>query len=144
MKIHIRQIKAEGFEQEESLSPEWIGLTRKDNIRLVDPIAVKANITRVEDEMFIDIAANSRYDSFCYRCVSDVANDWTTNFTLTLDIDKQKEFIDISEDIRQEMILNLPTRILCQNDCKGLCIDCGINLNNQECEHEHSVVSVKS
>lgn len=140
MKIHIRQIRAEGIELEESLSPEWIGLTRKDNIQFIEPVAFKAGITRVGDEMFVQITADSRYKSFCYRCVSDVKNDWTANFTLTFDIDKQVEFIDISEDVRQEMILNLPTRILCRDDCKGLCIDCGVNLNEKECKHKHAVV----
>lgn len=141
MKIHIRQIRIEGTELEESLSPEWIGLTRKDSIRFTEPVAFKAQITRVDDEMFVQITANSRYESFCYRCVSDIKDDWTTDFTLTFDIDKYVEFIDISEDVRQEMILNLPTRILCRDNCKGLCIDCGVNLNKKKCKHEHSVVS---
>jgi uncharacterized protein len=69
--------------------------------------------------------------------------DWSTDFTLIFDIDKQEEFIDISEDVRQELILNLPARVLCQENCKGLCVDCGVNLNNQECEHKHSIVSSK-
>lgn len=141
MKIHIRKIRIEGIEISESLSPEWIGLTRKDNVRFVVPIAIEAKITRVEDEMFVQITANSQYGSFCYRCLEDMNSDWTADFTLAFDIDKQKEFIDISEDVRQELILNLPTRILCQEDCKGLCIDCGVNLNKNECAHQHSVIS---
>ena len=143
MKIHIRKIGAEGFELEESLSPEWVGLTRKDNVRFIEPVAIKADITRVDEEVFVQIAAKSRYESFCYRCVCDIAKDWTANFTLTFDIDKQDEFIDTSEDVRQEIILNLPARILCRDNCKGLCIDCGVNLNNQECDHSHSIASNK-
>jgi len=143
MKIHIRQIKAEGIELQDLLSPEWIGLTRKDNVQFVEPVAIKAGITRVDDEMLVQIIANSHYESFCYRCLKDIENDWTASFMLSFDIDKQREFIDISEDIRQEMILNLPARILCQDNCKGLCVDCGINLNKQKCKHEHSVVSGK-
>jgi len=141
MKIHIRQIKTEGLQLEELLSAEWTGLTRKDSIRFIKPVAFKAHITRAGDEMFADITANSRYESFCYRCVSDIKNDWTANFTLTFDIDKQVEFIDISEDVRQEMILNLPTRVLCRDDCKGLCIECGADLNIKECQHKHTVIS---
>lgn len=133
MKVHIRQIRTEGIELEEMLSPEWVGLTHKDNIRLIGPIAFKAQITRVGDEMFVDITAKSRYEFFCYRCVSDIKNDWTANFILTFDIDKQIEFIDISEDVRQEIILNLPARILCMDNCKGLCMDCGVDLNTETC-----------
>ena len=143
MKIHIRQIRLEGFELSESFSSEWIGLTRKDNIRFIVPINIKAKVTRADDEAFVQIEANSRYESFCYRCLEDLENGWAADFTLSFGIDKQAEFIDISEDVRQELILNLPTRILCWDNCKGLCIDCGVNLNKQKCQHEHSVVSNK-
>ena len=133
MKIHIRQVRLEGLELEESLSSEWIGLTRKDNVRFITPVDIKAKVTRADDEAFVQIKANSRYESFCYRCLKDIKNDWATNFTLSFDVDKQAEFIDVSEDVRQELILNLPTRILCQANCKGLCIDCGVNLNTETC-----------
>jgi len=141
MKIHIRQIKIEGLKLVESLSSEWIGLTRKDNIRFVVPVDIRANVTRGDDEVFVQIEADSRYESFCYRCLEDVENNWAANFTLSFEIDKYEEFLDISEDVRQELILNLPTRILCRDNCNGLCIDCGVNLNKQECQHKHSFVS---
>jgi len=141
MKIHIRQIKIEGLKLVESLSSEWIGLTRKDSIHFIVPVDIRANVTRGDDEVFVQIEADSRYECFCYRCLEDVENNWAANFTLSFEIDKHEEFIDISEDVRQELILNLPTRILCRDNCKGLCIDCGVNLNKQECQHEHSVAS---
>jgi len=141
MKIHIRQIKPDGLELSESLSSEWVGLTRKDNIRFIVPVDVKVKVTRADDEAFVEIEASSRYEAFCYRCLEDMENNWAANFTLSFSIEKQAEFIDISEDVRQELILNLPTRILCRDICKGLCIDCGVNLNKQECEHKHSVIS---
>ena len=83
----------------------------------------------------------SRYDTLCYRCLEDIKRDWTADFTLHFDIEKNMEFIVIDEDIRQEIILNLPTRILCEENCKGLCIDCGINLNKQECVHKHAIIN---
>lgn len=143
MKIHLRQIRPEGLELDESFSPEWVGLTRKDSIRFSEPVEVKAKVTRADDEVFVRIKAKSAYESFCYRCLEDQSSQWSTDFTLTLDVDKHTEFIDIAEDIRQELILNLPGQILCREDCKGLCIDCGVNLNTQECEHKHSVAKSK-
>jgi uncharacterized protein len=35
--------------------------------------------------------------------------------------------------IREQMILALPTRPLCQEDCRGLCPRCGANLNERDC-----------
>ncbi len=143
MKIHIRKIRSEGIEYNEDFSQEWIDLTRKDSIRFIQPIKVKAMVIRAGDEIFVKVTANSQYESFCYRCLNDLKRDWNAHFTLIFDIERKKEFIEIEDDIRQELILNLPTRILCRNDCKGLCIDCGVNLNEKECQHKHSIMSGK-
>jgi len=141
MKIHIQKIHSAGMELDESLPAQWTGHTQKDSIRFVAPVAIKAKITRVDDELLAKIHAVSRYETMCDRCLESIERDWTTSFMLNFEIEKRMEFIEIDEDIRQEMILNLPSRILCQDNCRGLCIDCGVNLNKQECEHKHSVVS---
>ena len=41
--------------------------------------------------------------------------------------------IDISDVIRQILITNEPVQVLCQEDCKGLCPQCGANLNDSSC-----------
>jgi len=133
MNIHIRKIRNEGIELSEFFSEDWIGLSNEDNIHFIKPIEIQAFVTRVGDEVFVKVTAKSRHESFCYRCLKDLSKDWSAHFSLIFDVDKQKEFIEISDDIRQELILNLPTRILCQEDCKGLCIDCGADLNNEKC-----------
>ena len=143
MKIHIRRIRPEGMELDESFPAETIGLTQKDALRFVSPVEIKTKITRADNGVFAKITAGSRYESLCGRCLEGMTQDWTTEFTLSFDVEKGEEFIEMGEDIRQELILNLPARVLCQADCKGLCIDCGANLNKQECKHKHAVISGK-
>jgi uncharacterized protein len=41
--------------------------------------------------------------------------------------------VDLSPLVREQIILALPTRPLCRDNCKGLCASCGINLNTQAC-----------
>ncbi len=41
--------------------------------------------------------------------------------------------MDLSPLIREQVLLALPTRPLCQEDCRGLCPHCGINLNRSAC-----------
>jgi uncharacterized protein len=43
------------------------------------------------------------------------------------------EYIDLSDDVKESFFLELPTRIVCSEDCKGLCPKCGQNLNEVEC-----------
>ena len=46
-------------------------------------------------------------------------------------------FIDLSPIIREEGILAIPIQALCSHDCKGLCSECGQNLNQGACNCVH-------
>src|ERR1041384_1723307 len=44
-----------------------------------------------------------------------------------------EDFVDLTPNIREDIILELPQRALCQDDCRGLCPQCGKNLNEGPC-----------
>ncbi len=44
------------------------------------------------------------------------------------------EEVDVSPLIREQLLLALPTRPLCQEGCRGLCPQCGANLNLNSCD----------
>jgi len=44
------------------------------------------------------------------------------------------EEIDLSELLREQFYLVLPMKPLCRPDCKGLCSQCGVNLNIETCQ----------
>ena len=48
---------------------------------------------------------------------------------LPLEADK----IDITKDVRDYALLAIPMKKLCKEDCKGLCVNCGKNLNEGDC-----------
>ena len=41
--------------------------------------------------------------------------------------------VDLAEPLREAVILAFPSRLVCKDDCKGLCPKCGVNLNNGKC-----------
>jgi uncharacterized protein len=43
--------------------------------------------------------------------------------------------LDITRDLRDFIVLAIPGKHLCKEDCKGLCPDCGADLNIQSCPH---------
>jgi uncharacterized protein len=43
--------------------------------------------------------------------------------------------MDLTEPVRQALLVALPMRPLCREDCKGLCVVCGANLNYVDCGH---------
>jgi len=49
-------------------------------------------------------------------------------------IPKTQTVFDISQRIKDAIVLNLPVKPLCGDECRGLCPMCGVNLNESECE----------
>ncbi len=47
--------------------------------------------------------------------------------------------LDLDELVCEDIILSLPSRYLCKEDCKGLCSNCGKNLNNGSCDCKKEV-----
>jgi uncharacterized protein len=39
----------------------------------------------------------------------------------------------LDEHVREELILAYPAKILCRDDCRGLCLKCGADLNDGVC-----------
>ena len=46
---------------------------------------------------------------------------------------------DLSELARETFILNMPSKTLCREDCRGLCSGCGVNLNYEKCRCSFSL-----
>jgi len=54
---------------------------------------------------------------------------------LAFTIDPNHE-LDLREMVRQDILLQIPMHPLCAETCRGLCPECGANLNEGSCEHE--------
>ena len=41
--------------------------------------------------------------------------------------------VDLTDDVREELLLAIPSCFYCSPDCKGVCPSCGVNLNHGSC-----------
>lgn len=74
----------------------------------------------------------------CARCLEPVATGLHIQFDYKTELD-EKDYIDgynldVDQLVHDEALLCWPERILCREDCKGLCSTCGQNLNNGSCD----------
>ncbi len=79
------------------------------------------------------------FDAVCCRCGCDF--DFTTkvdDFTFNLEVNEKTEFADLTDELRQSIILSLPSYPICRQDCRGVCASCGKNLNEGPCTCEHT------
>lgn len=57
-----------------------------------------------------------------------------------LDVDYYAgEAIDLRAVLTEQVVLEIPMKVLCSDDCKGLCPQCGVDRNRQHCDHEPPV-----
>ncbi len=133
MKIPIKDILPEGIEVSNHISAETIGLTQNDEGYFIAPLDVQAKINRVNNTVLAKTKVHGKYRSACARCLAEIERDWNGNFLLDFAVEKQTEAVELDEDIRQEVLLNLPPRVLCKEDCKGICPGCGADLNTERC-----------
>lgn len=108
------------------------------------PIAVKG---RVENRAgIVTLAVNSDFalNLVCDRCLKEFTREFSFDFTYTLvrstesDDDEyvvcENNVLELNELIISDLLLQLPTKILCRDDCKGLCFVCGQDLNEGSCK----------
>ncbi len=122
----------------------------EDEVRVVCRITRSGELVRVQGEAF------ARFSAQCARCLDEFEIDVRGTFLFVAkrmplgvpvpheeeSSDEEKELVylehdavsfDISDHVRDAVILALPMKILCREDCKGLCVVCGSNQNESEC-----------
>ena len=80
----------------------------------------------------------------CDRCLNEFDREYNLDFEHILirtESEDDDEYVycpdstlDVNELAISDLLLSLPTKILCKEDCKGICPKCGQNLNEAECE----------
>lgn len=132
MKIKVHDIPGVGMTINKVVTPAELGLTEQDVICLSD-LAVYAHIEKAEDVVIAGTEVAGKYRLECARCLEPIEMERTDQFQLYFDIDPTTEFINLGEDIRQELIVTISGVVLCGENCQGLCQGCGANLNREEC-----------
>ncbi len=107
---------------------------------------VKGEIFGKANVVYLKLDVSFEFVGFCDRCAEEINRDMSFSLNkiivseLANEDDDNEEYIivqdsvlDIDEIVREEVQLFLPSKILCKDDCKGLCFRCGKNLNLGEC-----------
>lgn len=157
MIIDLITLEKSPFEFDFTLPPEEIDLTGEEG-GLKSEVSVKGVLTKKIAETSVKgtIAADAEYE--CTRCLSPVERKTEIPFqavfispehyseakelelgTEDLDVSViENDEINLTELVREQILLNLPEKILCREDCKGLCPKCGANRNEKDCSCEQA------
>ena len=115
-----------------------------DDFKFVDDVRVKANVFISEDLMKLKFDISTKFKFNCSRCLIEFIEDFNlkcddeillSNLDEDIILDSEQN-LDFRDYIKNCVIINIPQKKLCKDDCFGLCQKCGINLNNNKCSCE--------
>lgn len=72
-------------------------------------------------------------DTVCARCDAPIRRTIRADEICIYRENARDQEVDLTEDVREELLLALPTYFHCSEDCKGICPRCGADLNKEAC-----------
>lgn len=119
-----------------------------EQLALVAPIQVNLLLNRVEvNDYLMQGNVETALTMQCSRCMDDVTKTITIDFTKQFKLDKREEdedtaeylngsVLDLAKLVLDEVYMNVPMKVLCKEDCNGICKTCGANKNHEDCHCE--------
>ncbi len=112
-------------------------------------IRAEAEVTSLETDILVQLRVESKADLVCDRCGERFSKKLSGTVKTLYSRDRlsctesesddvkwlspQAQEIDVREDVRDALALAIPAKVLCREKCRGLCPQCGAQLNRESC-----------
>lgn len=111
----------------------------------LSPLRGRFRATRTSRGIYLNGALNSNIETECTRCLA------TISLPIVIELDDlfyypahtappgefavdEDRVVDLAPLIRELSLLAIPMQVYCREDCKGICVQCGANLNENPCD----------
>lgn len=166
MKINVTNIPEEGLKVQFSKDENWSRqiFAEKENLGLpLGSVDVSVTLKRIRETLYLEGDIRTEAETHCSRCLEAARLHISAAFKYILtpaqvehqeeeekelgaeDLDfvyYQDDLIDLDPLIIEQVMLQIPMKVLCREDCRGLCPHCGINLNKDHCQcHDERIDS---
>lgn len=152
MKLRLNSLKEGTQTIELTLSKEDLAITETS---FQQPIFAKLNIYKGMHEITFKGKLNTDLNLVCDRCLEPYKLNLEASFqsilapikSLSSDIDEniipmtpQTNEVDLTPFTRDALLIEIPMKKICSENCKGICPSCGKNLNINTCRCENKKI----
>jgi uncharacterized protein len=140
-------------ERFEEVYPAGTFATNEENFSVAEPVRLEFDIYKDKDQFRLTGRVQATLELTCSRCLEPFRWPVDSAFDLRYqphtantgederEIEEddlttafyENETIDLGQLMREQFYLSLPMKPLCEHACKGLCPQCGTNLNRGTC-----------
>ena len=152
MIIDLITLEKSPYRFEFSLAPGEINL-EADEVKLKNAVEISGQVTKHIAQTDVEGTIRAEIEMECTRCLQSIDKKFEAEFKAAFvtaenytqakeaelsaeDLDVavfEGDRIDLTELVREQLLLNLPEQVFCQEDCQGLCQKCGANRNLINC-----------
>jgi uncharacterized protein len=152
MRIELASLEGTEGRFTRTYEPGQLTLT-DERVQLAEQLTVSGRIRQSQRKLEVDGQLSTTAQVECDRCLKFVSVPVTAEFSVqyvtpetyaaspTVELEETDmsvsvfdgEGIDVDELVSEQLLLALPSRILCTEDCKGLCPECGNDRNLKDC-----------
>ncbi len=152
MKIGLEQIVDEPFNWQETLKIPASELGQPDLVKLGD-VALRGRLQALTPDHLLQAKLSYGQTVRCIRCLEEFEMDMASDIELILEVSpggSSGQELELSEKdlgvlslqepeletrplVVEQVHLGIPMKPLCKEDCKGICSECGANLNAGAC-----------
>lgn len=104
------------------------------------PVEVKLEFKMTGTNLLVQGLVKTAYTAECNRCLKEgTIIHQEDNFTYLQEYTSFDQMMNFTDPVREELLVKIPLKFICSEDCKGLCPGCKVNLNDTQCRcHQQS------
>ncbi len=152
MKIRLESIKKEGLQIDRDLGDKDLS-SLPEGMRLAPSFRIQLKVSMAQNAVACRGRISGKIELTCSRCLGSFLEAFSSPIDVVFSpdmspdemelleeepgyhpLDPNAEEVDLGEDIREILVVCVPQKPLCKEDCKGLCSRCGQDLNRGPCD----------
>jgi uncharacterized protein len=126
----------------------------------VGTVTVEGTLRKFGNQLLVSLVSRATHVAECDRCLCELQHEVSAPLQLyyrltggesTVDAEHgddvefrgfhpEQESIALDDEVRQTLLLELPLKTICREDCRGLCPGCGVDLNREACKCEAEAI----
>lgn len=131
--VPVRNLPPDGIRVEGEVFARELEIDADDRTSFPRPMRLAVHVMPVHGALVADGRITLELRCRCDRCLTYYTQELPPVAVSHQYMDFQGDVLDLTEDIRDDIVLSFPQRNLCRAECRGLCPECGQNLNVEDC-----------
>ncbi len=137
IKINVLELDRHELDIAGTENHAFLEIDDTELMRLKNRVEYQLHATQLNRGVLVTGTVTTAIHCVCGRCTKEFTQKIENSSICRYYEDVTAPELDITADIREEMLLSMPINYLCSENCKGLCPHCGADLNKKKCKcHE--------